>query len=70
MLFLEVLGTSEELASKNAKLKVKVQALTSEFKDLNAKLKTLTKHLMDDHATGASRMDMSLKSFTPKPPFS
>lgn len=61
-LSLEGPSATEELAAENIKLNRKDAELTSEVKGLNAKVKTLTKQLLDAHAVEASIMDMLLKS--------
>lgn len=44
-----------------------VTELTTEVQGLNAEVRTLTKMLLDAHTVEAARMDMLLKSLSPKP---
>lgn len=50
------------------RLRAQVANLTIEVKCLSHKVKDLTKYLLNASAAESTRMDMFLRSLTPKPP--
>lgn len=61
-------GASEILISENTELHVKVEKLSGEVNELNAEVMKLSKKLLDTHAVENARIEMLIKSLSPKPP--
>lgn len=60
-------SAAEALVAENAEPQTKVAALIEEVRGLNVEVKDLTKKPLNAHTTKSDRMDMFLKSLSPKP---